>query len=204
MTSTDSSDTGTIQPRQNVAPSKVNLVIHHQFPGIELVSPVYACNGAKRHLSLKKRVAVGSTVQASFNIDPTQDESIGSLMYELRNTKQLNKDVMSSEDEVRCIRLFINWNVNHSKEFCVFSDIIEHDKGHIWNRDKLIELVEHYRLYDIQHAPVEVTYLMYDNRVLMTKVNVVYEEECYKLEMTISKTSIRDDTWRLCYFDMDR
>jgi hypothetical protein len=43
MTSTDGSDTDTTQSSQNDTPSKVKLMIHHQFPGIELVSPIYAC-----------------------------------------------------------------------------------------------------------------------------------------------------------------
>jgi hypothetical protein len=44
---------------------------------------------------------------------------------------------------------------------------------------------------------------MHDNTVLMTSLNVT-REECYKLEMTISEGSIKDDTQRPHYIDMDK
>jgi hypothetical protein len=179
-------------------------VIHHQFPGIELVSPVYACDSAICHLSPDQCVDVGSTTQASFNINFSWRKPIGILMYELKNTKQSNKDTISSEDEATCTQLYIAWKINNSKKLCIVSDIIEHDKGCVWNRDNLIKLAHRYKLYDIKHGPVEHTYLMHDNTALMTRVNVICEEECYKLELTISKTSIKYGIWRLEYIDMDR
>jgi hypothetical protein len=67
-----------------------------------------------------------------------------------------------------------------------------------------MELVGCYELTDIQDSTIEETYLMHDNAVLMTRVNVTYEEECYKLEIIISKASINDETRRLQYIDVER
>jgi hypothetical protein len=205
MASTDSDDTGTIQLPRNDAPSKVKLMIHHQFPGIELTSPVYASNGAECLLSPDQNVDFGSITYACFNIDLTQSEPIGILMYEVKrkNMKQSNKDAISSEDETRCIQFPIFWKVNNSKGFCVNSFLMEHDERRVWDNDKLMELARRYA-FDIQHSPIEETYLMHDNTTLMTRVNLAREEECYKLEMTISKTSIKDDTFRIEYFGIDR
>jgi hypothetical protein len=64
-------------------PLEVKLIIHNQFPGVELVSPVYASEGAKRYLSPDQSVDFGSTTQAGFDIDLNQDEPTGALIYKL-------------------------------------------------------------------------------------------------------------------------
>jgi hypothetical protein len=202
MTSTDSSDISTIQPCQNGVLSKVMSLIHHQCSGIELVSPVYTGYGAACYLFPAQRVDVGSTIQVGFNIDLTQGESICILMYELKNTKQFNKDAISSEDEVKCVQLLMILEVNHSKKFCVVSHLIEHDKAHVWDNDRLMRLAKQYMLYDI-HIPIEETWLMHDNTVLMTRVNVAREKACYKLEMTLSEASIKYDTQRPLYIGLN-
>jgi hypothetical protein len=200
---TSAHGTGTNPQHQRSAPSKVTLMIHHQCPGIELVSPVYACDGAICYLSPDQKVHVGSTTQANFNTVFCWKKSLGILMYELKNTKQFNKSAISSEDEARCIQLFMTWKVDVSKEFCVYSCLIEHDRRCVWDKDKLLELARRYKLHDI-HVPIEMTYLMRDNTVLMKRVNVIREEDCYKLEMTISQGSIKYDTWMPRYVDVVR
>jgi hypothetical protein len=165
---------GTNQQYHIVVSSRVNLVIHHRFHGIELVSPEYACDGADCYLTAEQRVNLGSKAYACFRTNFAKSEPIGILMYELKNTKQSNKNAMSSEDETKCIRLFIIWKINNAKEFCVYSHLIEHDKGHTWDRDKLMKLAKYYTPYNI-HVPVELTYLMHDNTVLMKRVNVTHK-----------------------------
>jgi hypothetical protein len=96
------------------------------------------------------------------------------------------------------------WKVNSSKEFYVYSSLIEYDKSHVWDRDKLTKMTEYCKMFNIQHCPIEETYLMHDNKVLMTRLDVTREAECYKLEMTISEASINKDTQRPRYVDMDR
>jgi hypothetical protein len=203
-TSTHSADAN--QQYKNHAPSKVKLIIHHQFPGVRLVSPVYACDGAKCYLAPDHRVVVGSTTYAGFKIDFSLGEPTGILMYELKrkNKKQSTKDATSSEDETICTRLYIAWKIINSNEFCVFLDVINHDKGRAWNRDHLMKLVKCCNLYDIQHIPIGETRLMHNNTVLMERVNVTREEECYKLEVTISETSIKYDTLRPRYINANK
>jgi hypothetical protein len=127
----------------------VELLIHNQCPDIELISPVYAGNGPICHLSPNWRVDINSTMQAGFNIHSSWKVPISILMYELKNTKQFNKDAISIEDETTCTRLVMIWEVNSSKEFCVVSCLIENDKGHIWDRNNLVKLAKWYKLYDI-------------------------------------------------------
>jgi hypothetical protein len=206
-TSTD--DTGnvaTIQSSQDDTSPKVMLIIHHQFPGIELTSPVYAGDGVERYLPPDQNVDVDSTMQTGFNINRSWRESFGILMYKLqrKNIDQSDKGNMSSEDETTYIQLVIVWKVSSFKEFLVDSYLIEHDKDRVWDRNRLMKLANLYRLRDIQHGPIEMTYLMHDNTVLMTSLSVTFEERYYKLDITISKTGRKYDTLRPEYFDVDR
>jgi hypothetical protein len=203
MVSTDSSDAGIIQSHQNGAPSEVRLMIHHQFPGIELVSPVYASDGATCCLSSDQKVDSGFTMQANFDIHPDQEDSIGILMYKLQRKVTDQNDEKAMSSEAACIHLVVIWKVDNYKEFWSTSHIIEHDKDCVWNRDRLMKLAKRCRLFKVRHCPIEDTWLMSDNIVLMTRENVTREEESYKLEMTLSKTSIKDDTRRPWYIDMD-
>jgi hypothetical protein len=133
-----------------------------------------------------------------------QDEAIGALMYKLqrKNIEQSNVKVTSNE-EAMCLQLVVIWKARSPKEFWVTSFLIEHDKGHIWDKDRLIRLSEHYSLCGIQRRSIEWTWLLHDNTVLMTSVNGTHEEECYKLEMTISEEVINKDTQRPQYIDID-
>jgi hypothetical protein len=195
---------GTNQQYRNNAPSKVNLVLHHQCPGVELVSPVHGSAGATCYLISGQRVNAGYTAQASFNINSSWKESTGILMYELKNTRKVNENTISNRDEARCIQLVIIWKINDSKGFRVFSDMMEYGKRCVWDSNRLTRLVIWYPTFNIQHFTIERTYLVHDNVVLMTRMNVAYEGECYKLEMIISEGSINNVTWRPCYIDVDR
>jgi hypothetical protein len=188
MESAHTSDTNIIHPFQVDAPLEVRLSIHQQFPGIELVSPVYVSNGATCHLLPDQRVYVDSKTQVGFSINPDHEESIGALIYRLQrnNTDQ-------PYEETTCIQLIMIWKINSSREFCVVSDLIEHDKDHIWDSIELMNRVAWYALFDMQHGPIEETWIIHGNIALITSLNVTREEECYKLEMTISETSIKDD-----------
>jgi hypothetical protein len=185
---------------------KMTLIIHHQFPGIKLVSPVYFSLFATCYPSPDQNVDVGSTMQIDFNIDLTQYGSSGILMYKLqrKNIDQFNMNIISNEHEATCIQLVMIWRVDSSKKFYVNSCLIEHDEDCIWDKVRLMKLAFGHELVDIQHNSVEDTWLMRDHTVLMTSLNATFEKECYKLEMTISKTSINDETQRPQYFDVDR
>jgi hypothetical protein len=192
-------DTGAILEQSTDASLKVNLMIHHQFPGIELVSPICACDGATCYLSPDQSVVVGFTTQAGFNIHPDKNESIGILMYEL-NTDPPNKEAISNEEV--CIQLVMIWKVHESGRFYAYSFLIEHDKNRVW--DELMELARRYESFIMQHGPIEDTWLMRDHTVLMIRANVAFEEEYYKLEMTISEGSINKYTWRIWYIDVEK
>jgi hypothetical protein len=205
MELTDSVIANIIQSIAYDAPSKVKLMIHHQFPDIELVSPLYYGNGATCYLSPKQIVNAGFTMQTGFNINSGQKESIGVLMYKLKkdDIDQLNEETTSSEDETTCTQLFIAWKIDSYKEFWVALDIIKHDKSRVWNRDGLMELAGRCRLFNV-YSPVERTWLIHDNKALVINLNVTREEKCCRLEMIIYEGCINKDTQIPWYIDMVR
>jgi hypothetical protein len=190
MSSGDNNEAGNIHPFQNDPPLEVKLMVHHQFPGIELVSPMYAGKGLMRYLSPNQSVDAGSTMKAYFKVDFSQDEPINILMCKLERAGINELD----EDERTCIQFVIVWKIDEFKRFLVSIYLMEHDRSHVWDRDMLMELAKKERLFDIKHYLVEKTYLMHDNRVLKTSLNTTCEEGCCKIEMTVSETSINEDT----------
>jgi hypothetical protein len=127
-------------------------------------------------------------------------------MYKLqrKNIDRSNEEAISTEDEATCMRLVVVWKINRYNEFCVVSRLIEHAKRHIWDREKLIRLANCYGLFNMRHVPIEETWLMHGNMVLMTRVGVTREEECYRLEMTISETNKKYNTRRPQCINVDR
>jgi hypothetical protein len=193
-------DAYTTQSHWFNTPSKVKLIIHNQFPGVELTFPLYYREGAECYHTPGQKVCVGFTTQAGFNIDYSQNKSIGTLMYKLQR-KDIDEEAISSEEET-CIQFIVTWKFGIFGDFYVAPGLIEHDKSYVWNSYKLMELIEYCKLYDIQHGRIEETYLMRDNAVLMTSLNIICEEECYKLEIIISEGSINDNTQRPKYIGL--
>jgi hypothetical protein len=189
---------------KNKTQLKVNLLVSHLFPGIELVSPNYIGFNATCYLSPVHKVDAGTKTQVGFGVKSFSEDSFGVLMYKLqkKNAYQTDEKIISNE-EGECIQLVIYWKVDSFGEFLAYSHLIRHEKSLIWDEAKLLKLFETYILYDI-HAPIEYTYLMHDNTVLMTSLNATHEEECYRLEITLSETSIKDDIQRLHYIGLNR
>jgi hypothetical protein len=174
-------------------------MIHHQFPDIELVSPIYANRFARCDLRPGQNVNAGSVMQTCIKFNPKRNNPIGILMYKLKR-----KNTDKSNEEATCIQLVMIWRVNKSKSFNAASLLIGHDKFQTWNRHKLMKLTEVvYKPYDIQQCPVEETSLLHNNMVLSTRVNITREEKCCKLEVAIDETSGEGDTLRPPCLDVD-
>jgi hypothetical protein len=205
-TLTEGGNTDTIQSSQDDASSKVKLIIHNQFPGIELTSPVYAGRHVTCYLVPDQSINISSIIQVDFNINITRRMPTGVLMYKLqrKNINQSNEDSIPGEEEATCIQLVIIWIVNNSsKEFSAASYLLEHNEDSAWCRCELMKLEKYCKLTNIQYGIIEDTWLMHDNTVLLKRVNVTCEEKCYKLDMTISETSIKEDTQRPRYIDLN-
>jgi hypothetical protein len=94
------------------------------------------------------------------------------------------------------------WKVYKFAKFYVYSLLIEHDKSSVWDKDGMIKLASYCNGFKIRDF-IEETRSIYDNRVLMTRVNIVCKEGYCKLEMTISETSINEYALKPWYFDVN-
>jgi hypothetical protein len=207
MASIYTSDAGIIQSLWNDTSSKVELAIHNQFSGIELTSPVYEGDSITCYLSPDQRVVVGSAMQAGFSIHPARVESIGVFMCKLqkKNTDQSNDNITSSEEEAICTRLIFIWKIYKLLgKFQMYSDLIDYDKRRVWDRDGIMKLATRYKLHDVKYCPIEHTWLIHDNVVLRTRLNVTHKKSYYKIEMTISEESLKDYTIKPRYIGLDR
>jgi hypothetical protein len=206
MTLTDSSEAGIIQSHQNDVPSKVKLMLHHQFPGVELVSPAYAGGNATCYLLPHQKVDVGSTTRIGFVTYRSCRTAIGVLVYKLqrKDFDQSNEETISNEGKTTCTYLVMKWQADSSEGFFAGSRLTEYDEGCVWSRDKLLTQAGWCDLYNIQHGHIKGTWLMCNNTVLMTEMYLTLERKCYKIEMTIYEGSIKDDTWRPWHIDIVR
>jgi hypothetical protein len=199
-------DVDTIQSHQNEALSKVKLLIHHQHPGIRLVSPIGAGDGAACHLSPAQKVDAGSIAQVGLNIDLSQEESTSVLLYKLqrKNIDTSNEKSTSSKDKAICIYFVVIWKIYMSGNFRVALNLTERDRDYVWNSNRLMKLTECCELFDVRHNFIEYTRLIHDNIMLMAGVTLTREEECYKLEMTISEANINWYIQRLHYIGLNK
>jgi hypothetical protein len=127
MASTYTSDFDIIRLHQNDTLPRMELVIRHQFPGIELISPTYYSNGVC-YLSPDQKVIAGFTARASLSINFALDGSIGVFMYRLqrKNTDQPDEEIISIEDETKYIQFVVVWKTYTPGDFWVALDLIEH------------------------------------------------------------------------------
>jgi hypothetical protein len=189
---------GTKQQCKNNASSKVKLEICDLCSDIELIFPLYCSNGAACYISSDQSIDINSKTQAYVENDFSQSESICALMYELRRKAD-------AFNEVTCTQFVIIWKIDKFKRFHLVPCIIEHDKGRVWDKARLMRLAKEYTLSSIPHNFVRETWLLSNNTVLATRLSVICIEECYKLVILISDIGVKaEDTSRPRYIDLGR
>jgi hypothetical protein len=183
--------------REDSVPSELKLTIHNLCPNIRLAHPVYVSNHVTCYRAPDQIVDIGSTAKIGFKNNLFSESSSGVLLYKLKITYE-------ESNEATWTQIFMFWSVHESGELFLTLYLIEHDKSDVLDKNRLMRLIEDWKGFNIRCNLIEETWLMHDNIMLMLKINVIREAKYYKLEMTISETSVRDDTWRLHYYDMDR
>jgi hypothetical protein len=120
------------------------MTIHNECSSIELASPVYFGNGAVCPKLSNRQIDIGTKKKACFEINATQDEFEGALLYKLRRSlrDQYNMDTLTTEankSETTYVYMLVAWKVKHSKSF-VHVTLIEHTKKFTWNEERLKKL----------------------------------------------------------------
>jgi hypothetical protein len=170
----------------------LDITIYNQYPGLELVSPVYCSNGTTCHVSPSQQVDTSAIMEASFGIDSGQEGFDGILLYKLqrkytiRPDNQPNSGTTSIEDIATNIHLLVTWNIKDYE--CRFHVcLIEYDDDFTWDEDKLWRLRWKYgkQLRNNYNSSL-LTWLMNDNTFIKTKLKITYETD-YKLDIIVSE-----------------
>jgi hypothetical protein len=172
------------------------VTIHNQCLNIELVSPVYFGNGVVCSKLSDQQISIGTAMRACFEINITQDEFEGALLFKLQrySDSQYNMDtsaVETDENEATHVYILITWKVGDSKLFAYVA-LVEHTKQFAWNEDELRKLYDknHDRL-DKCDDIVSNIWLVDNNTTLKTTFEIRSLKGNFGISMSISEE--RDD-----------
>jgi hypothetical protein len=167
---------------------KVN--IHNQCSDFKLTDRGYFSSGTSLNGYPAQEVDAGSMISFGFQPSPLVFEGV--LTYELQR-KHVESD---NQLESTYIRLFVVWKSKGYKKLCAYINLVEYDEKFYWNNTKS---QEYYRGYASQLStytdPIKDTWLVYDDTVLMTRLELDFTQRDDILNITISK-SVKDEHTR--------
>jgi hypothetical protein len=176
----------------------LNITIHNQYPNLELESPVYCSTNAAYCASHNQQVDTGAIMETSFRRRPNSGLFEGALLYKLqrkhanRTDNQPNTSITSIEDTATSIYLLITWCYYRPYKFYAF--LIECTNDFTWDEDKLWALYQKYiSEFHQKHKPITMTWLIYDDAVMKTKLDITYEPD-FKLDIIISEGAEKYNT----------
>jgi hypothetical protein len=148
-------------------------------------------------------------MSSSFEINATQDEFKGALLYELQrySDNQYNMDASTTEtgkSEATHVYILTVWKMKDSKPFARIA-LVEHTKGFSWNEDKLKELCDkNYSWLKEHNDTTSDTWLVNDNMILKTTFRTRDLKRTPELGVFISEEEIDSYTMRPLCVDLER
>jgi leucyl aminopeptidase (aminopeptidase T) len=174
----------------------VCITIHNQCSNIELVKLVYFSNGAVCPQLSSQQIDIDTKTRASFEIDATQDEFEGALLYKLQrySNSKYNMDTLNIEankNETKCVQMLVAWKVTDSESF-VYVVLVEHVKEFTWNEDELKKLYyENQHLLKESNGAISDTWFVENNVILKTTFKVRGLKGNFELSVSISEEEER-------------
>jgi hypothetical protein len=171
------------------AKETLNITVHNQYPGLELISPVYCSSNATYCVSPGQQTDIGNEIGASFRIDAKQEYFKAVLLYKLQikhTTKTDSQSNSSIEDTATNIYLLVAWDAEcYIDGFCVC--LLECPNDFTWDEDKLWTFYyQHNTQFYNDYNYRTVMWSMHDNTVMNTHCDRTYGLEC-KLNIVISE-----------------
>jgi hypothetical protein len=157
-----------------------------------LTSPACYNNGTTRHISPSQQVDTGSTMEASFGIDPVQEDFRCFLSYKLQRkyaTRTVNKSNSSTvpiENTATNMYLLVALYVKVIyQNFSV--RLIECNYNFTWDEDKLWAFYKQYSyIFSMDYEYKITTWLIDDDAVMKISHDITYRSD-YKLDIIISE-----------------
>jgi hypothetical protein len=168
----------------------LNITIHNQYSGLELISPVYFSDGTTYRVSPSQQTDASNTMVTSFGIDPRRKDFKCVSLYELQRKyvtetdNQSDNSTISIENTATYMYLLVAWVVkDYVHKFCAC--LIEFTDDFTWDEDKLWTLYEEYNdQFYMDYEPRVITWSMNDDVVVKMKLDVKYGSD-YELDIVI-------------------
>jgi hypothetical protein len=189
--------------------SPTSVIIHNQCLNIELISPVYFGNGVVCPKLSDQQIDINTEMKIRFEINTTQDEFEGSLLYKLHRNlhDQYSMDTSTTEDynnEAKYVYMLVAWKMKDSKLFAYVA-LVEHTKEFIWNEDKLRKLYDkNHDLLEKYDDTISGTWFMNDNMTLKTVSKVSGSKGNFELSISISEDKKTGYAIRPLCIDLER
>jgi hypothetical protein len=186
------------------------MLIYNQYPGIELISPVYFCNCGTHYEYPVKRTNEGAVMKIDLRFDPNQDEPVGILMYKVQREENTISGHQSSIDPIyskaiesvsKMVRFLVIWKIKRSGEPKVDVMLVEHGNELILNEDKLAKLFD--KVNSMPSTYFATGWLMYDNTISSVLREVV-RRGSLESRITISTENNCPNVIRLMWIESER
>jgi hypothetical protein len=184
------------------------VTIYNGCSNIKLMSPVYFGNGAVCPKLSNQQTSIGAKMYASFEINATQYDFEGSLLFKLQrySGNQYNIDISSTEaneNETTHIHILAAWKVKGAKPF-VYVVLVEHTKEFTWNEDKLRKLCDKTSGWHKEYSATLTKWRIDDSMVLKTAFNARGLKSNFELSIFISEGERDNYAMRPLHVDLER
>jgi hypothetical protein len=175
--------------------------IHNQCSNTKLVLPVYFGNGTV-HLKLSGRQIDTSTkMNASLGINATQNNFKGVLLFKLQIYSDSQHNVNTStkkanKEKEKYVYMLVVCKMKNSNPFA-YAALIEYTEEYIWSENELKKLYDqNHDQFKKYNGATSGTWLMSNNMILKTSLNVIYSKRKFELGISISEEKKRDYAMR--------
>jgi hypothetical protein len=173
--------------------------IHNQCSGVELVNQIFFSNGADWNECPDWRIDAGSIM--SVGLIPFSASFEGALTYKLQGKCVKSND----QSESTYIRLFIAWKSEGYQKLRVCARLIEDDKKLHWDKIKLKEYYQdHASQFSTYTSPIKSTRLINDGTMLMTGLELDFMQRDGRLDIVISEKGENDHSKKPVWDDPER
>jgi hypothetical protein len=184
------------------------VTIHNQCPNTKLVLPVYFGHDVVCPKLSNQQIVIGTAMKASFEINTTQCDFEGALLFRLQRyfNRQYYMDISAKDtnkSEIKCVQMLVAWKVKDAELFA-YVVLVEHIREFAWNENKLMELYNknHGRLKKYNTVTSD-TWFMDGNMVLKTTLEIKGLKGDLRLSISISEE--KDDyAIRPFYINLER
>jgi hypothetical protein len=185
------------------------VTIYNQCSNIKLAPPVYFSNGAVYSKLSSQQLDIGASMRVSFEINPTQYNFEGALLFKLKrySDSQSNMDTSTTEtdkNESTHVHILVAWKMRDSKP-SAHVVLVKHTKEFAWNEDKLKKLYyeNHDRLKEYDDT-ISATWLMDNNITLKAGFSIRDSDEGVDLNVSVSEEERDDYIMRPLCVDLKR